>query len=345
MIELKDNYQDDVLDSEKNQLRKYNMIHNDDGTVSFVDATVYSQNGDNFGAKDVNDIVARIGEVSKAENISYDSDKSVQGAIDECIRTLGYTVSKNLVPYPYYISSSSFVNSGLTWNCDNKGVLTVNGTPTNDCWYNVIHASDKPLLLKKGKYILNGCASNGSNATYRIELLNSNFEVLFSDIGNECEFTLEEDTNVGLRVYVFSGTTLNNAIFKPMISKEGGEFESYVGDLNSRLQYYDYLDIKDKINISTNCHSLISAYVKNGFVHIKGVINESAVIGQNTWLFVINDAKYSPSETMYGNIIYRSSADLNKALDVRIDSSGTCYVWLLNDLAAHTYFSLMYPIN
>ena len=116
MIELKDNYQDDVLDSEKNQLRKYNMIHNDDGTVSFVDATVYSQNGDNFGAKDVNDIVARIGEVSKAENIAYDGEKSVQGAIDELKGTIGYT-NKNLLK-PIFITSATLNGVTCTYNAD-----------------------------------------------------------------------------------------------------------------------------------------------------------------------------------------------------------------------------------
>jgi hypothetical protein len=178
--------------------------------------------------KDTN-VKDALDKVSKAENIAYDGDKSVQVAIDELKGTIGYS-KKNLLPYPYY-SGSSIVDSGLTWNCDNNGVLSANGTASNNCWYNVIHASNKPLLLKKGKYILNGCVSGGSNATYRIELLNSNFEVLFTDIGNGCEFTLEEDTNVGLRIYVFSGVKLNNLVFKPMIrlaSIEDDTYEPYV---------------------------------------------------------------------------------------------------------------------
>lgn len=125
MIELKDNYQDDVLDSEKNQLRKYNMIQNDDGTVSFVDATVYSQNGDTFGAKDVNDIVARIGEVSKAENIAYDGDKSVQDAIDEL------AVGTVLPRYKKINLSSSGWYRVAKMECGTTG--DVNGVYSNSC--------------------------------------------------------------------------------------------------------------------------------------------------------------------------------------------------------------------
>lgn len=54
MEDLKTNYVDDVLDTSKNQLRKYNMIQNDDGTVSFIDTTSYTTSGTSFGASDVN---------------------------------------------------------------------------------------------------------------------------------------------------------------------------------------------------------------------------------------------------------------------------------------------------
>lgn len=50
---LKTNYKEDVL-AASNTKRKYNMITNDDGTVSFEDVTEYQQTGDNFGAGDIN---------------------------------------------------------------------------------------------------------------------------------------------------------------------------------------------------------------------------------------------------------------------------------------------------
>lgn len=64
MADLKTNYVDDVLDATKNQLRKYQQIQNDDGTVSFVDVTEYTQVGTSFGAKDINDTNAAINAVN-----------------------------------------------------------------------------------------------------------------------------------------------------------------------------------------------------------------------------------------------------------------------------------------
>ena len=54
MADLKTNYVDDKLDASKNQLRKYQQIQNDDGTVSFIDVTEYKTTGTSFGALDVN---------------------------------------------------------------------------------------------------------------------------------------------------------------------------------------------------------------------------------------------------------------------------------------------------
>ena len=47
---LKTNYKDDVFSGR----RKYRMINNADGTVSFEDVTEYSQVGYTFGAADIN---------------------------------------------------------------------------------------------------------------------------------------------------------------------------------------------------------------------------------------------------------------------------------------------------
>ena len=51
---LKENYKDDILDVSVNTKRKYRMTENQDGTVSFDDETVYTQEGDSFGASDMN---------------------------------------------------------------------------------------------------------------------------------------------------------------------------------------------------------------------------------------------------------------------------------------------------
>lgn len=47
---LKVNYKDDVFTGN----RKYDLVENGDGTYSLVDQTTYTQEGDVFGASDIN---------------------------------------------------------------------------------------------------------------------------------------------------------------------------------------------------------------------------------------------------------------------------------------------------
>ena len=50
-MSLKTDYKDAMFQGS----RKYRMVQNDNGTVSFEDVTEYTQEGDSFGAKDIND--------------------------------------------------------------------------------------------------------------------------------------------------------------------------------------------------------------------------------------------------------------------------------------------------
>lgn len=54
MAQLKTDYTDQILDASVNTQRRYFVQPNDDGTVSLIDNTSYSQQGDSFGAGDVN---------------------------------------------------------------------------------------------------------------------------------------------------------------------------------------------------------------------------------------------------------------------------------------------------
>ena len=73
MADLRTDYVDDILDTSTNERRKYRMITNDDGTVSFVDVTDYSQIGDSFGSNDLNAITNAVNEnTSSVEQINVD---------------------------------------------------------------------------------------------------------------------------------------------------------------------------------------------------------------------------------------------------------------------------------
>ena len=75
---LKTDYLDDILNAEVNTRRKYNMIQNGDGTVSFEDVTVYSQEGSTFGAADINEIV----EILKKAEQSGEKIESIEDSLN-----------------------------------------------------------------------------------------------------------------------------------------------------------------------------------------------------------------------------------------------------------------------
>ncbi len=66
MANLRTDYRDDVLDTSVNTKRKFNMIRNLDGTVSFEDMTEYEQNGDVFGAADINNMNEAVNHANNA---------------------------------------------------------------------------------------------------------------------------------------------------------------------------------------------------------------------------------------------------------------------------------------
>ena len=71
ITKLSTDFKDDIL-SDHSGRRKFQMIQNDDGTVSFEDVTEYSQTGSAYGAKEVNEereaINAIIDELNKKQS-------------------------------------------------------------------------------------------------------------------------------------------------------------------------------------------------------------------------------------------------------------------------------------
>ena len=102
---LKTDYKDDVLDTSVNTQRKYNMIQNDDGTVSFEDVTEYLQTGDSFGAQEINELVGRVLTVtnvsvatsawksSSNEDFPYYADVTCSGVTTSYVPTVNFSLS------------------------------------------------------------------------------------------------------------------------------------------------------------------------------------------------------------------------------------------------------------
>lgn len=82
---LRTDYKDDILNTDVNTQRKYRMVQNDDGTVSFEDVTEYEQIGDSFSAADINKTNLAIDALNNAlENIhsTYSITHVIDGTLD-----------------------------------------------------------------------------------------------------------------------------------------------------------------------------------------------------------------------------------------------------------------------
>ena len=90
MALLKTDYKDDVLDTSVNTSRRYRMVTNSDGTISLEDVTVYLEEGDIFGAVDINKTNEAVNKISpNASGVKYNNATSgsatnnVQDALDD----------------------------------------------------------------------------------------------------------------------------------------------------------------------------------------------------------------------------------------------------------------------
>lgn len=265
---------------------------------------------------------------------------NMQGAIDEVKRTLGYTVtSKNLLPYPYYNTTLQSQSTHFTDNGD--GTVTINGTATGDAIFQLKHREHDYLTLKTDSYTVTGVPKNSNGVQIRV--LNSDGEIIAVDEGNGANLTINETENIGSYIFVASGTTVNNLVLKPMISKEGGEYEPYEADLYTRLEHYDYLNIKDKITVTGNC-TINQAFVKNGNVFINGNIKGSVSTGVLN-LFTLPNG-YAPQYSIGANVFsYNNVADLSKIANVVITPSNrTATAWVTGSLSGNTDFNFIYAL-
>ena len=138
---------------------------------------------------------------------------------------------KNLIPYPYY-RGASYTSNGITYTVNLDGSITANGTATATSVYELLQGgvslkSTTNLKIKTNKQLrMSGCPSGGGNLTYNIQLSltdGTNFWARSRlDVGNGVTF--DYIPSVGyynicvIRIQIFSGQTVNNLVFHPMLT-------------------------------------------------------------------------------------------------------------------------------
>lgn len=124
MANLSVDFKDDILAS-SNPKRKYQLIHNSDGTVSLEDVTVYQQNGSNFGAKEVNEERTAINKINNDRIVSLDEIDLVNQPgffVDAlAVKELNSTsmVENTEINYQYYTGVTAVSNVDLNFKIGN----------------------------------------------------------------------------------------------------------------------------------------------------------------------------------------------------------------------------------
>lgn len=139
--------------------------------------------------------------------------------------------SKNLIPYPY--QDTTITRSGVTFTDNGDGTVTANtgtGTATAQTYF-YCTTTFKNFVIG-GKYIINCKELGGSSSTYRlvVEFKNSSGTVLSNAVseGDDTLITIPENTDrIAIILRVYSGASLNNVVFKPMMRLASIENDAY----------------------------------------------------------------------------------------------------------------------
>jgi hypothetical protein len=132
------------------------------------------------------------------------------------------TTGKNLLQN---VATSQIIN-GITFTVKEDGSIIANGTATDLASLTIDNIS-----LPNGDYILSGCPKGGAWNTYSLQ-----YRYGSQDYGNGLNLSVSDGELKNIRILVYTGVTLSNAVFKPMIrlaSIADNTYEPYTGGIPS----------------------------------------------------------------------------------------------------------------
>ena len=143
------------------------------------------------------------------------------------------------------VNLDTTTKNGITLTRNADGTYTANGTATATAFF-VIGTFN---FAANTNYILNGCPAGGAITTYQILLADT---ANAYDVGNGYNCNFEEDTVKNIVIRIQNGVTVNNIVFKPMISSTGGDYEKYTGSIASpNPDYPQEIEMIDTLQLKT----------------------------------------------------------------------------------------------
>lgn len=257
MSTLPTNYVDAVLNADVNTKRKYNMITNSDGTVSFEDVTDYTTEGSDYGANQINEQNGKINELS--------------ADLTERVAGLGYkngTCSNALL-----VTRTNFDDS------NNRCDYVLSGSTSNlpsDCLVGIREVIPMDNEGSTGRVIvrITGLDSNSKSAMW-INVLNTSAWTGWKKIGGSMKVlkygTLTATTTIQLGVTLDPSkymVNLNTSGYASAVSKgtfvsteTGGIEHAVVKGYGTRITYGNgaYISAKTSTSCTIDVSSGITA--------------------------------------------------------------------------------------
>lgn len=160
-----------------------------------------------------------------------------------------WTHGKNFVKN----TAKTVTSNGVTFTVYNDGSVLVNGTATANAIL-VLDNMIKNRLKIGDTYRLLGCPQGGATTTYRLDCVRPGVTSYMIDGGSgSSRYTVAEDTiNPTVRIWIASGITASNLLFKPMVCNVNVEdvtYEPYKESsaILSPIDLYGIGDLQDVI--------------------------------------------------------------------------------------------------
>lgn len=125
---------------------------------------------------------------------------------------------KNILEYPYV--ETTLTRNGITFTDNGDGTITVNGTATADTQFRLQDTVVYPDNYNPFKYLIgkvvgiNGSPGGSSKDTYAIQSIHT------GNYGNT-GFAIPNSKYYRFAIFIKSGITVSNLVFKPMINLRG----------------------------------------------------------------------------------------------------------------------------
>ena len=194
-----------------------NVLINEDSLIDVANA-IRGVTGSSAGLR-----VADMPSAINAYGAAASSDiTALGGQIDAILENHG---EKNLL----VLSAKTTTVNGITYTVNADGTIKANGTATSNA--TLVLVNNTQIVPTDTSVIVSGCPSGGSNSTYRVFVKSDADANYVYDTGSGV--TVSGVYRIAITIY--SGTTVNNLVFKPMVRDSriiSSSYVKYNGDVD-----------------------------------------------------------------------------------------------------------------